>query len=101
MKNNYALELYKLITTPDEEFKDISYVEEFGWINDEQFCVWVNYVWLYEFIKRMREIFGNGMFDEGGVEANMQEYVICIDLCKVLEGCIDIEDVFPKNKYRH
>ena len=39
---NYELELYKLIMTPDEDDPDISYVDEFGWINDTEFCVWIN-----------------------------------------------------------
>lgn len=101
MKNNYGLELYKLIVIPNEDHKDISHVEEFGWINDEQFCVWVSYVRMNDFLKRLIEIFGNCLFDNGGFEANMQEDVICMDLSNLLEGYVEIEELFPKDEYIH
>ena len=31
MEKNYELELYKLIVIPDEDDRDILYVNEFGW----------------------------------------------------------------------
>lgn len=98
---NQELELYKLIITPDETDIEVSYVQEFGWINEEEFIVWVSYLWLEEFIDRLKEIFGNGLFDEGGFNANMQEDCVCIDLCEALGYSVDIEEVFPKEKYQH
>jgi hypothetical protein len=50
---------------------------------------------------RMKSVFGHGIFDDGGFGANMQYNGVCIDLCKMLEGYVDIEDVFPKDKYQH
>lgn len=52
---NKELALYKLIMIPDEPNEDIQYVEEIGWINDEQFCVWVNYTWLKNFINGLKK----------------------------------------------
>lgn len=98
---NQELALYKLIVTPDETDTDISYVSEFGWVNDTEFLVWVSYLWLKEFIDRLREIFGHGLFDEGGFDAKMQDDGICFDLCEAVGYSVDVEEVFPKGKYMH
>jgi hypothetical protein len=95
------LALYKLIMTPEPEDTDISYVQELGWINDKECCVWVSYLWIKEFIDRLKGIFGNGLFDDGGFMGNIQEDCICIDLCEALGSYIDIETVSPKNEFRH
>lgn len=96
---NYGLELYKLIM--ESNSCGFPYVDEFGWINTGEFCVWVNYLWLNDFMSDLKKIFGNGIFDDGGFDANMQEDGICIDLCEALGGYLDIEEVFPKEKYQH
>ena len=46
-------------------------------------------------------MFGLGLFDDGGIEANMQTDCICIDLCILLGNYLDIETVFPKDQYQH
>lgn len=96
---NYGLELYKIIKEGDGDGD--SYVSEFGWISTGEFCVWVDYWSLNDFMKKLKEIFGYGMFDDGGFDANMQEDGVCIDLCEALENYLNIEDVFPKDKYQH
>lgn len=100
MVQNQELELYKLIVTPKETNTDVSYVQEFGWVSDSEFLVWVNYVWLKEFIDRLSNIFGREIFDDGGFNGNMQCDCVCIDLCEVTDDSI-IEDVFPKDKFEH
>ena len=95
---NYELELYKLITEKEDE---CSYVSEMGWVSDTEFCVWVYYHDLLDFMDKAEEIFGYEMFDDGGFNANMQSDCVCIDLCKMLESYLNIEDVFPKEKYQH
>lgn len=92
---NYELELYKIVT--EYEFM----VSEYGWISDTEFCVWVYYYNLIDFMERIKNVFGHGIFDDGGFDANMQYNGVCIDLCKMLEGYIDIEEVFPKEEYQH
>ena len=57
MGKNYGLELYKLLMNTEEDDIDISYVEEFGWVNNTEFCVWINLIWFDEFVKRLRDIF--------------------------------------------
>lgn len=42
-----------------------------------------------------------GMFDDGAFVANMQSDGVCIDLAEVLGGYLDIEAVFPKDKFKH
>lgn len=98
---NYELELYKLIIRPDESDPDFGYVQELGWANSKEFLVWVNYCSIEEFMKRLKDIFGYGIFYDGGFNANMRPDCVCIDLCEVLESYINIEDIFPKDKYKH
>lgn len=97
---NEELELYKLCCTDDNECGS-TIVDELGWINENQFCVWVPYLYLKEFTERLKKIFGNGIFDDGGFDANMQENGACIDLCEAVGYSIDIETVFSKEKYQH
>lgn len=102
MNKNYELEIYKLIMNPDEDDSAISYVEEFGWVSDTEFVVWVDIIWFYEFIKQLKEIFDETIFDEGGFEARIGSDYVCIDLVDVLSGYdIDFEEVFPKSKFTH
>ena len=81
--------------------EDASHVDEFGWVNDDNFFVWVDHMWLYDFVEGLKEIFGYGLFDDGGIEVNMQINCTCIDLCDLLGGYLDIKTVFPKDKYQH
>ena len=99
---NHELELYKLIVTPDVEDLEVSYVDESGWVRDTGFCVWVNDNWWGEFISELTEIFGSSLFDEGGIDAKIQEDCIFINLSEALDGYdIDLECAFPKEKFKH
>ena len=96
------IQLYKLIMNPDDRHPDVSYVTEFRWVNDKQFCIWIDYVWVEDFIKGMIEIFGHDIFVAGEIYVNLQPNCLCIDLCEVFEyGDINIEELFPKDKYSH
>ncbi len=101
---NYELELYKLIMTPEEDDPDISYIDidEFGWINDTEFCVWINIIWLKDFMERIRKIFGACAFDEGGIDAKVGcDYVLFnLEDITSMYG-VNLEEVFPKSKYKH
>ncbi len=102
MKKNYELELYKLIMQPDEDDPDISWVDEFGWICGEEFCVWVNILFFKDFMERFKEIFGSEVFDEGGIHAKIQEDCVCFALEDIMEWYgVELENVFPKDKYKH
>lgn len=99
---NYELEIYKLITIPDEDDPDISYVDEFGWISNIEFCVWINITWLANFMERIQEIFGTDVFDEGGIDAKVGcDYVFfnLEDITSMYD--VNLEEVFPKSKYKH
>ena len=99
---NYELEIYKLIMIPDEDDPDISYVDEFGWISNTEFCVWINITWLANFMERIREIFGTDVFDEGGIDAKVGcDYVLfnLEDITSMYD--VNLEEVFPKSKYKH
>ena len=98
MTKNYELELYKLITGKDES--GFCYVDELGWINDTQFCVWVSNYFFKDFIDGLTEIFGYGLYDDGGFDGNIQSDCVCIDLCEVLGNYgIDFKEVFPIKNY--
>lgn len=93
---NKELELYKLITE-----QDIQCADEFGWIDDE-FVIWVSKWWWNEFITRLTQIFGYSIFDEGGFNAKIQTDCICFVLSDIIdEYGIDLEEIFPKYKYKH
>lgn len=99
-KKNCELELYKLIMEGDN--CGFPYVSEFGWINECQFVVWVDYFWVKEFMDKLIEIFGDGIFEDcRHFHAIMQSHAICIDLMDLLDGFVDIEEVFPKEEYKH
>ena len=96
---NKELELFKLFTETDEY--DDTLVSEFGWV-EEHFYVWVNYIDVYYFMKKLIEIFGYSLFDDGAFDANMQCDGICFDLEEVLGGYdVNLERVFPKDEYKH
>lgn len=102
MQKNYELELYKLIMQPDEDDPDISWVDEFGWICGEEFCVWVNLLFFKDFMERFEEILGSEVFDEGGIYAMLQQNCVCFNLKDVVGNYgVDLENVFPKDKYKH
>ncbi len=99
-EKNCELELYKLIM--EGANCGFPYVSEFGWINDVQFIVWVDYLWIKEFMDKIIEIFGDGIFEDcRHFHAIMQSHAICIDLMDLLDGFVDIEEVFPKEDYKH
>lgn len=99
---NYELEIYKLIMIPDEDNPDISYVEEFGWNSDTEFCVWINNALFADFMERIREIFGTNAFDEGGISAKIGCDYVVFDLGDITDMYgVDLEKVFPKSKYKH
>lgn len=96
---NKELELYKLFTETDEY--DETLVDEFGWIG-EYFYVWVDYSVCYEFMNKLKEIFGCSLFDNGGFDATIQFDSINFVLQDIIGGYgIDLEKVFPKDKYKH
>lgn len=100
MDKNYELELYKLITDKDE--LGISYIDEFGWVDDLEFCVWVSNRFFKDFMDGLTNIFGCSLYDDGGIEATIQSDCVCIDLYSALEIFdLDLERVFPKSKYWH
>ena len=93
------LSLYKLVLEEDED--SWSCVSEYGWVNNDDFIVWIYHFNVENFIDELYKIFGYGLFDDGGFKANVQRDYMCFDLCEILDGYIDLEDVFPKDKYRH
>lgn len=93
---NYELETFKLIAD-----KENILASEFGWVSDEEFLVWIPYYQLKDFMDKAIKIFGYELFDDGGFNANMQPDGVCVDICKMLCGYLNVEDVFPKEEYQH
>ena len=100
MKRNCELELYKLITK-ETDWGGYKYLNNVGWVNKKNFCVWIFYEQLQEFITRLKEIFSVTMleFYSGGFEGRLQETCICINLSQVIGEYVDLEYVFPKEEY--
>ena len=101
MSKNYGLELYELIMEDDLGNLYYPYISEFGWVSDTEFFIWISFDGFGDFIRDLTEIFGYGIFDDENFIANIQSDSVCIDLCEVLGGYVDIEEVFPKEKYQH
>lgn len=100
---HYGSELYQLCATKKNP-TGYCLVDELGWINETDFCIWVNYLWLWEFLGFFKEIFGNGVYDDGGFSVQMQEDHLCVNLSEALDGYLskeDLEHIFPRNKYMH
>ena len=95
------LELYKLLVIPNEKDKDFSYIMEMGWVNSDEFCVWVAFDKLKSFVEELKTIFGAGLFDEGGFTGNIQEDCICFDLCAAVGDLVNISKIFSKEEYKH
>ena len=93
-----GLKLYKLLATEDNEY-ETALADEIRWSADE-LLVWISYLWIKEFIDEITEMFGYGIFDDGGFDGNFQSDCVCIDLERAIGGCIDLESIFPKDKYK-
>ena len=53
-------------------------------------------------MERFKEIFGSEVFDEGGIHAKIQEDCVFFALEDIMEGYgVELENVFPKDKYKH
>lgn len=85
--------LYRLIAESD-------YVESAGW-SENSFLVYVEYLWIDIFIEKMINIFSTSIFDEGRAKATLLEYGICFDLCELVGYFIELEEVFPKSKFKY
>lgn len=94
-ENSQKKKLFSLVVEDNDNL-----VSEYGWINPTEFCVWIRYADLADFINALNDIFGIGLFDDGGIIANMQDDCLCFDLCELLGGYFPMQDVFSYN-YKH
>ena len=92
-ESNLADELVQLVDV---------FSTEFGWVNEEQFFIWVDWIQVPNFLKIVRNVFGNSIFDEYGSNANVQDGCICFDMTDLLSGYGNlVEDTYPKEEYPH
>lgn len=88
----------ELAITPDSEYLDTQYTDGCGQEHDRSFSTWDSSVWWHNFIEGLTRIFETGLFEEGRSDANS----IYINLSEVSAGYgIDLENIFPKDKYKH
>lgn len=102
MTNTGILEevaLYKMLMLPNENDFEDTLIDEFGWVKDE-FCIWIRHSMLDEFVQYFIHEFGYCGLDDGGMDVRLQNTYVVINLCELLED-VDIESVFPKEKYQH
>lgn len=92
--------LYKMLMLPNENDLEDTLVEEFGWVKDE-FCVWIIHSVLDEFVQYFIREFGYYGLDSGGVDVRLQYECVVVNLCELFGDDVDIELVFPKDKYEH
>ena len=74
--------------------------EEFRWIDENRFCVWVHYYDIEEFMEELRSL---ADFDPSKdvLDAQIQEYGVCIELTARLFDKDELEEIFPKDKYKY
>lgn len=94
------LELYKLLTTEDNEYEAVL-ADDLVWVSDDEFLVWVSYLYVKEFIESLKKMFGEGLFDDGAFDGNFQSYGVCLNLQEILEGYVDLKKIFPIDRYKH
>lgn len=92
--------LYKMLMLPNENDFDDIIIDKFGWVKDE-FCVWIRHSMLDEFIQYLIHEFGYCGLDAGGMDVKLQDTYIVINLCELFGDTVNIESVFPKEKYTH
>ena len=92
--------LYKMLMMPNESDFDDILIEEFGWVKDE-FCVWIRHSMLDDFIQYFIHEFGYCELGAGGIDVKLQDTYIVINLCELFGDIVNIESVFPKDKYAH
>ena len=91
-------ELYNLLATEDNEY-GTALASEIRWQSDDSLLVWISYLWIEEFMDELVKLFGTEIFDYGGFDGNFQNEYVCIDLKKVIGFAVDLEEIFPKDKY--
>lgn len=92
-EQNQELELYKLVTKNEIECR---------WVSDTEFLIWVPYYGIGEFINSLVETFGEYLFEDEGVKANLLTGDVCIDLTNMLSDYdLNLEIVFPKGEFKH
>lgn len=74
------------------------FCNEYRWINDKEFCVWINYYNLQEFIDELNKIIRIEP-SNSECDAQIQDNCLCIVLNKsIIDECgyYDLEEMFPK-----
>lgn len=94
------VEFYKMIMLPDGDMSDYTFVREFGWQQDE-FFIWISYSQLEDFIEYFVKTFGYCGLEYGGCTAILGVDYLVINMCELLGDEVNIESVFPKDKYKH
>ena len=95
------LELYKLLTTEDNEYEAVL-ADDLVWVSNNEFLVWISYIYIKEFIESLKKIFGEGLFDDGAFDGNFQSDGVCLNLQEILEGYdVDLKKIFPIDRYKH
>lgn len=72
---------------------------ECRWIDENRFCVWINYELVGNFVEKLKRIM---YFDSylSVLDAQIQEYGVCIELTARLFDKDELEEIFPKDKYK-
>lgn len=76
-----------------------SLCSEYRWIDDDTFCVWLNYYHVHEFMDRLNKIRQIEVYDNE-LDAQIQDNYLCIVLNKRLFDTEELEEIFPKEEYK-
>lgn len=73
--------------------------EEYRWVSNDKFCVWVHYFNIEEFMNELRTICDFDPYDDV-LDAQIQDYCVCIELTARLFDKDELEEIFPKENFK-
>lgn len=86
------------MTENQKALKDviIKYSEEFRWIDESTFCVWIPFCFFRDFMVMIKQLITIDPYNSE-CDAQIQSDCICIELTKNLFEEYEIEEMFPKD----
>lgn len=76
--------------------------DEFGWVDNDEFMIWLWWFNVDEFLQGLKSIFGWGLFDDGGFDVRVIDDNFVFNLYDIL-SCYDcdLKEIFQQSEYKH
>lgn len=77
------------------------WIDEYGWINQKEFCVWIYYRDLPDVLEYLENVFGSDLLvNNHDYNAYLSKYYVCVNLTSLFDY-EELLEVFPYEKYQH